>query len=78
MFVPCVDYCFNRLGKQYSPEDCDETCDYAMTVKILKEVLIQDSGCHYCKRYDICTTGECIDFEKYELDLDSIKDEYEI
>ena len=29
MFVPCRDYCYERFGKQYSPEECDATCDYA-------------------------------------------------
>lgn len=32
MFNPCRDYCYTRLGKQYS-EECDETCEYANFVK---------------------------------------------
>lgn len=29
---PCVDYCYFRLGKQYSLE-CEEFCDFAKVVK---------------------------------------------
>ena len=36
---PYVEYCFNRLGLEYSPERCDDTCDYARTIKALKDAL---------------------------------------
>ena len=29
---PCVEYCFLKLGQQYSPERCDSYCDYAKTM----------------------------------------------
>ena len=32
MFNPCVEYCYNRLGKQYS-SDCDDKCEDAKVVK---------------------------------------------
>ena len=32
MFNPCVEYCYNRLGKQYS-SDCNDKCAFAITVK---------------------------------------------
>lgn len=32
MFNPCVEHCYNRYGKQYSP-DCDDKCEYAQTLK---------------------------------------------
>lgn len=32
MFNPCIEYCYNRLGKQYSSE-CDDNCEYAKAVK---------------------------------------------
>ena len=38
---PCIDYCYNRFGRQYTPE-CDNICDYAIKVKenkIFKEYL---------------------------------------
>ena len=34
MFNPCVDYCWNRFGREYS-KDCDNTCEFA---KIAKEL----------------------------------------
>ena len=33
MINPCIDLCYTRYGKQYSP-DCDDKCEYA---KIAKE-----------------------------------------
>ena len=38
MFSPCRDYCYVRLGKQYT-EECDNTCEYAKTIKELNESL---------------------------------------
>ena len=29
---PCVEYCYARYGKQYTPA-CDDMCDYAAAVK---------------------------------------------
>lgn len=29
---PCVDYCFQRFGRQYTPE-CDAHCAYAKKVQ---------------------------------------------
>lgn len=29
---PCVDYCFQRFGRQYTPE-CDNYCAYAKAEK---------------------------------------------
>ena len=31
---PCVDYCFQRFGRQYTPE-CDAHCAYAKAEKQL-------------------------------------------
>lgn len=32
-FIPCVDYCYVRFGREYRAEDCDNTCAYAKVVK---------------------------------------------
>lgn len=32
---PCVDHCYLRFGKQYTP-DCDDKCAYAKAEKELK------------------------------------------
>ncbi len=32
MFVPCVEHCFVKFGKHYTPK-CDNTCEYAKAVK---------------------------------------------
>ena len=37
---PCVDYCYARLGLQYDPKRCDDTCDYA---KALNEKKIEEA-----------------------------------
>lgn len=34
---PCVDYCFQRFGRQYTPE-CDNYCAYAKAEKRLLEL----------------------------------------
>lgn len=39
MFNPCVEHCYLKYGKQYSP-DCDDKCEYAKVVnekKLLEE-----------------------------------------
>ena len=28
---PCIDYCFNRFGKEYT-KDCDNNCEYAKVI----------------------------------------------
>lgn len=33
---PCVELCYLRYGKEYSPE-CNEKCDYAKAVDELKK-----------------------------------------
>ena len=32
---PCVDWCYNHLGKEYT-EKCDSCCEYAMAVAELR------------------------------------------
>lgn len=32
MFEPCIEHCYLRFGKQYTP-DCDDKCAYAKAVK---------------------------------------------
>ena len=73
MFEPCFEHCYLRYGKQYTKE-CDNNCNYAKTIKILKTLL----GCEYCKRYLICPVGDCNNYEKYEIDFEKIKTNYKI
>ena len=37
---PCVDYCYSRFGKEYTPE-CDADCDYAKVCAELKHVRVE-------------------------------------
>lgn len=37
LFNPCVDWCYQRYGKQYTAS-CDETCEYARVVKEKKNL----------------------------------------
>ena len=30
---PCYDYCFLHFGLEYSPERCDETCEFAKAIQ---------------------------------------------
>mgnify|MGYP003571243816 CR=1 FL=1 len=39
MFNPCYEYCYLRLGRQYKESYCNENCEYAATVKELREEL---------------------------------------
>lgn len=86
MFVPCYEHCYLKFGKQYS-EECDDICDYAKASKENKElerILVtilnyyNYKECIYCKRRKTCLTGDCNNFEKYELDLDRIKADYQV
>ena len=40
MYSPCTQ-CFNRFGKQYDPDECDDNCEYANAVKF-KRVIEQE------------------------------------
>ena len=35
-YTPCMD-CGRKFGKAINPDYCDDKCDYAITVKELKE-----------------------------------------
>lgn len=37
LMCPCIDYCYNHFGKQYS-EDCDFKCDYARLIRKNKQL----------------------------------------
>ena len=37
MFNPCKDYCFIRLGKQYT-EECNNSCEFAKVCVENKEL----------------------------------------
>lgn len=37
MFNPCVEHCYVRYGKQYSPE-CDNECVYAKATRKIEEL----------------------------------------
>lgn len=37
MYYPCIE-CNLRYGKQYSENECNCTCDYAIVVNQLKEI----------------------------------------
>ena len=86
MFVPCFESCYLKYGKQYS-EECNDSCDYAKAVlekneleKVLKAVLIYHNyrKCFYCKHYMACGEGGCDNYEEYELDLNKVKETYQI
>lgn len=90
MFIPCRDYCYLRFNKQYTKE-CNNTCDYARIVKVLKEVLITESCCidtcknfiskDLCNQYEIpwqCDNEECKNHSLYEIDWNKIYERYDI
>ena len=76
MYTPCFT-CYNRLGKQYTKE-CDTSCEYATITNMLKTILIYYEKCKYCKSYSICAVGHCSNYEKYALDFEKIKADFNI
>lgn len=44
MIKPCIDFCYNRYGKQYS-SDCDDKCEYA---KVIREKKILEEKTEQC------------------------------
>lgn len=67
---PCIDYCFNRFGKEYT-KDCDNNCEYAKVIaenKKLQSDLSRVTAerdaaieyvrgqCKYCKHNFDCTS----------------------
>lgn len=86
MLNPCFDYCYVRFGNQYTPE-CDSKCEFARTVKVLKEVLLFNEGCFAtcknshlekcewtCDKYD----EECKNHSLYQIDFDRVIEDYSI
>lgn len=45
MFEPCIEHCYLRFGKQYTP-DCDDKCAYAKAVKERDHALEKLKGLH--------------------------------
>lgn len=71
-YYPCQT-CYLRFNKQYSSE-CDDNCDYAKAIKLLKQVLIKTDKCFYCKNYDGCINQEkCENYNLFELDYEKIE-----
>ena len=87
MLIPCKDYCYLRFGKQYT-EKCDNACDYARVVKVLKEVLTSIDPCTVtCKKsyyqagvpWDCDHLGkDCQKCSMYEIDWNKVYNEYNI
>lgn len=48
--------------------------------KTLKTVLIFHNyrTCFYCKNYNVCETGDCKNYDKYELDLERVMTDYQV
>lgn len=40
MFNPCIEHCYKRNGKQYNPNECNDTCEYAKAIEVLKRFLL--------------------------------------
>lgn len=77
MLNPCYELCYRYGGRTYTKE-CDVTCDYAKMAKMLKTVLINYTKCEYCRKYPICPVGSCYEYEKYELNFEKIKADYQV
>lgn len=81
MYYPCI-----RCGKNYDDE-CINICDYARSIKILKEVLLENEPCaRICKYgypcrgigFDCDKDDECINHSLFEINFDRVIDEYNI
>lgn len=86
MFNPCIEHCYKRNGKQYNPDECNTTCEYAKAIEVLKKVLIVNEGCSCCKHsyYEKGVGVDCDKMDKecknhslYEIDFEKVNEEYE-
>ena len=79
MYYPCMN-----CRKEYDKK-CINSCDYARSIEVLKEVLLINEPCasvckngYPCKGVGFDCDEECENHSLFEVDFDKIMKEYDI